>query len=175
MTQVLVLNAGFEPLHKVSVKKAMNMLWRGVAVVEEEHPTELFGPIHRPLVLRLVRYVKMTWVYARRAGAQLVTDCQVKNTWDRWSTGVPTYSQEGVIARDNGQCAYCGMPVATTMDHVLPRSRGGATDWLNAVAACGPCNFKKADRTPEEAGMPLLWEPFEPTQADLRYHATHTG
>lgn len=174
MTQVLVLNAGFEPLHEVSVTHAMKMLWRGVAVVEEEDPLRTFGPFPMPKVLRLVRYVQMKWLYVKRAGERL-TEAGVKNTWDRWSPGMPTYNLEGVLARDNGQCAYCGMPGATTMDHVMPRSRGGPTDWLNAVAACEPCNWAKADRTPEEAGMPLLWEPFEPTAADLLYTTTPTG
>lgn len=138
---VLVLNAGYEPLHTVSVKHAMNMLWRGVATVEESHPEETFGPFPMPTVLRLVRYVKMTWAYARR----------------------------GVLKRDHGQCAYCGQPVAATMDHVVPKSRGGSTTWDNAVAACEPCNQRKADRTPDEAGMTLLWEPFVPTREDLAW------
>lgn len=119
---VLVLNAGYEPLHTVSVKHAMNMLWRGVATVEESHPEETFGPFPMPTVLRLVRYVKMTWAYARRGGLKL-TEASVKITWEQFSRGVPTYSQAGVLKRDHGQCAYCGQPIATTMDHVVPKSR----------------------------------------------------
>lgn len=80
-----------------------------------------------------------------------------------------TYSRVGVLLRDRGRCAYCGRAAATTMDHVLPRSRGGATSWANAVAACEPCNARKGDRTPEEAGMPLRWDPFVPTRVQLQF------
>ena len=60
---------------------------------------------------------------------------------------------------------------ADTMDHVLPRSRGGATNWMNAVAAHRDCNRAKGDRTPEEAGMPLLWRPWKPSRVDLTFSA----
>ena len=75
-----------------------------------------------PLVVRLVRYVEMKWLYSRTRA---------------------TYSRE-VLLRDKGQCAYCGRFNATTMDHVLPRSGGAATSWLNAVAACDDCNAARA-------------------------------
>ena len=55
------------------------------------------------------------------------------------------------------------------MDHVLPRSRGGATSWANAVAACEPCNASKGDRTPDEARMPLRWDPYVPTRVQLHF------
>ena len=67
--------------------------------------------------------------------------------------------------RDRHRCAYCGRR-ATTVDHVVPRSRGGQDTWLNTVAACAADNHRKADRTPEQAGMRLLVRPFEPTPAD---------
>lgn len=67
--------------------------------------------------------------------------------------------------RDRHRCAYCGRR-ATTVDHVVPRSRGGQDTWLNTVAACASDNHRKADRTPEQAGMRLLVRPFEPTPAD---------
>ena len=55
------------------------------------------------------------------------------------------------------------------MDHVLPRSRGGATSWLNAVAACDDCNARKGNQTPDEAGIPLRWQPYVPTRVQLRF------
>ena len=76
-----------------------------------------------------------------------------------------------MIRRDKGLCAYCGRRGADTMDHVLPRSRGGATTWMNAVAAHRECNRAKGDRTPEEAGMPLLWRPWKPSRVDLTFSA----
>ncbi|WP_402464153.1 HNH endonuclease [Isoptericola aurantiacus] len=140
MADVLVLNAGYEPLHRVSMKHAITMLVREVAVVEESVEGVQFGPFPLPRVLRLVRYVTMRWLY--RGG------------------GRPPVTKEGVKRRD-GECAYCGGP-AQTVDHVVPRSRGGDSSWLNLVAACTVCNHRKADRTPVEAGMPLHLTPYVP-------------
>lgn len=70
-----------------------------------------------------------------------------------------------MLVRDRHRCAYCGRR-ATTVDHVVPRAQGGRDSWLNTVASCAEDNHRKADRTPEQAGMPLLREPFEPTPAD---------
>jgi 5-methylcytosine-specific restriction endonuclease McrA len=148
MTQVEVWNADETLLHRVSVRHAVGMIWRGVATPVEVHQTARFGPYQVPLVVRLVRYVEQKWLYSRTRA---------------------TYSREGVLLRDRGQCAYCGRFTATTMDHVRPRSRGGATSWANAVAACESCNARKGDRTPEEAGMPLRWDPYVPTRVQLHF------
>ena len=137
---VLVLNAGYEPLHRVTVKHAMKMLHREVAVVEEAVDGRTFGPYPLPRVLRLIKYVAMKWKY-RRGSAPLCT-------------------KDGVKHRD-GRCAYCGGP-PDTVDHVMPKSRGGASSWLNLVAACLPCNHSKAARTPAEAGMVLRVQPYVP-------------
>ena len=94
-----------------------------------------------PQVIRLCRYVRVP--FRRRA----------------------PWSRRGVLVRDRHRCAYCGRR-ATTVDHVVPRSRGGGDTWLNTVASCAEDNHRKADRTPEQAGMPLLTQPFEPTPAD---------
>ncbi|AKU17033.1 HNH endonuclease [Luteipulveratus mongoliensis] len=146
MTQVAVWNADETFLHTVPLKHAITMLHRRVAEIHEAVEGETFGPYARPKVLRLIRYVVRRWEYAKTKAA---------------------YSREGVLARDDGRCAYCGLPGADTMDHIQPRSRGGATSWMNAVAAHRHCNQVKGDRTPEEAGMPLLWEPYVPTRGRL--------
>lgn len=137
---VLVLNASYEPLQRVSLRHAIKMLVREVAVVEEE-AGGTFGPFPVPKVLRLVRYVVTRWLHRR---TQLCTKTAIK-------------------ARDK-VCAYCGGH-AETVDHVIPRSRGGTLTWDNAVAACQRCNHRKADRTPEEAGMVLRVVPARPTVA----------
>lgn len=134
---VLVLNASYEPLQRVSLRHAIKMLVREVAVIEES-ASESFGPYPRPLVVRLVRYVVMAWRHRR---GRLCTKSAIK-------------------ARDR-MCAYCRGP-AETVDHIIPRSRGGGLTWDNAVAACLKCNHRKADRTPEEAGMVLLLTPGPP-------------
>jgi 5-methylcytosine-specific restriction endonuclease McrA len=141
--QVALLNASYEPLGKVSFKHAVRMLFREVALVEEQHGERMIGPHPWPRVIRLVRYVRAHWLH-RPAG----------------------YSRTGVLARDRHTCAYCGRH-ATTVDHVLPQSRGGQSSWLNAVAACAPCNHRKANRTPAEAGLRLRSTPYAPTRAQL--------
>lgn len=151
MTQVEVWNADETLLHRVSVKHAVKMIWRGIATPVTVHESETFGPYQLPLVVRLVRYVEQKWLYSKTRA---------------------TYSREGVLRRDRHRCAYCGQVTATTMDHVMPRSRGGATSWANAVAACEPCNTRKGNRTPDEAGMPLQWDPYVPTRAQLNFAPT---
>lgn len=146
MAGVAVWNADDTFLHTVSLRHAIGMLHRKVAEVHVAEEGETFGPYQRPVIVRLVRYVVRRWEHSPTRA---------------------TYSREGVLQRDKRQCAYCGHFAATTMDHVLPRSRGGPTSWKNAVAACEPCNARKGNRTPEEAGMPLLFRPYVPTRAQL--------
>lgn len=139
---VLVLNASYEPLQRVSLRHAIKMLVREVAVIEEE-AGGTYGPFPRPKVLRLVRYVVAKWMHRR---SHLCTKSAIK-------------------ARD-GKCAYCGGK-AETVDHIIPRSRGGMLTWDNAVAACTRCNHRKANRTPAEAGMTLLVVPRRPSLGDV--------
>ncbi len=139
MSAVLVLNADCGPLQRVSLRHAIRMLFREVAVVHEAEPDSRIGVYPIPTVVRLVSYVVTRWRHSRG----------------------PAWSRAGVLARDHRTCAYCGNP-ASTIDHVLPRSRGGANEWTNTVAACGRCNNRKGDRTPAEARMPLRVEPYSP-------------
>jgi 5-methylcytosine-specific restriction endonuclease McrA len=141
---VLVVNADLSPLHRVDFRHAIRMLCRGVAEIHESEPDIRIGVWEMPTVVRLVRYVVTKWRY----------------------TQGPRWSRTGVLNRDNRQCAYC--PAAgTTVDHVTPSSRGGKDTWTNTVAACGPCNQRKANKTPVEAGMQLRSEPYAPSWASL--------
>ena len=144
MNAVLVLNADLGPLHRVSIPHAIRMLCRQVAVVHEADPDRQFGTFPMPRVLRLVSYVVTKW---------------------RYSAG-PAWSRRGVHERDGHRCGYCGR-TATTVDHILPVSRGGRNTWLNTVAACDVCNQRKGDRTPAEAGLTLRITPYAPSWASL--------
>lgn len=74
-------------------------------------------------------------------------------------------SRKALFSRDGHRCQYCGEKAGRLeVEHVLPRSRGGKNEWKNVVTACRPCNARKRDRTPEEAGMKLLTKPFAPTK-----------
>jgi HNH endonuclease len=145
MTGVIVLNTDNTALHTVSVQHAIRMLIREVAIVEEAHEDRTFGPFPWPRVLRLVRYVKTAFQYARS----------------------PAWSKRGVLRRDAHRCAYCDGR-AETVDHLLPQSRGGRNSWLNTVAACMRCNHLKANRTPGEAGMLLAKPPRIPSWREAR-------
>jgi len=144
MTQVLVLNATYEPLSIVSVRRAVLLLLKEKAEIVEAAQAYLRSErvqLPLPLVIRLVCYVRLP---------------------HRLSLPV---SRRTVLARDNYACQYCGEQpgkALLTVDHVVPRSRGGETCWENVVTACGPCNRRKGNRTPEEARMPVRQTPRRP-------------
>lgn len=144
VTSVLVINADLGPLHRVTLKKALRMLWRQVAVVHEAEEGVHIGPYLMPKVLRLIAYVVPRWRYTKG----------------------PAWSKAAVLARDSRRCGYCTAS-ATTIDHIQPTSRGGVNTWTNTIAACYACNQAKGDRTPAEAGMRLLRTPEIPTWAQL--------
>jgi 5-methylcytosine-specific restriction endonuclease McrA len=121
------------------------MLVREVAVVEESIDDKTIGHFPFPLVLRLVRYIKLNW---------------------RSST--PKWSKRRLLERDHYCCVYCGKQ-ATTVDHVIPRVDGGETTWLNTVSACLRCNGKKGSKSIEKSGMKLTRQPFKPTWKDITH------
>ena len=78
----------------------------------------------------------------------------------------PIATKRAIMTRDHYLCGYCGKR-ADTIDHIVPQSKKGPNTWTNLIAACKKCNNKKADRTPEEAGMPLLWQPTKHNEDGL--------
>lgn len=137
MRSALVLNASYEPLSVVSSRRAACLVLGEKADIVETDGTELHSPsivLPSPLVIRLRYMVKVP--FHRRTAA---------------------LSRRAVFARDDYRCQYCGR-AADSIDHVLPRSRGGQHSWENIAAACRPCNLAKRDRTPDEAGMRLARE-----------------
>lgn len=139
--RTLVLNAGYEPLAIVSFRRALVLVMNDKAsVVESVDGAPVWatsGSYDRPAVIVLSRYVRMP--HARRTPV----------------------TRRGVLRRDAHRCAYCGK-AASTIDHVLPRSRGGADSWENLVACCLRCNNVKSDRTPQEMGWELRITPGAP-------------
>ena len=144
MSAVLVLNASYEPLSVVSLRRAVVLLLKDKAEVVEAAEGRLRAEtlsLPVPLVIRLVYFVHVP----RQIGVPL--------------------TRRAVFMRDNFPCQYCGQRPArseTTVAHVLPRIRGGATTWENVVCACQRCNTHKGSRTPEEANMPLRRVPYRP-------------
>jgi 5-methylcytosine-specific restriction endonuclease McrA len=142
--QTLVLSQSFEPVKIVSWKRAITLLFLGKVEVIEEYDrniktTSVLFPI--PAVVRLL-------------GAFRRHKKPVK------------FSRINIYGRDKFTCQYCGVKKKIgelTYDHIMPRSRGGKTTWLNIATCCQNCNRRKADRTPEQAGMRLLKTPVQPT------------
>ena len=140
--QVLVLNASYEPLNVCSVRRAHVLVWKGKAEIIERHRQPLRSAATnfvRPHVIRLLQYVRVPRAIKRRI------------------------SRRALFARDGWKCVYCGTSSGRlTLDHVIPRSRGGDSVWENVVTACAPCNLRKGDRLLEEASMFLPHPPRAP-------------
>lgn len=137
---VLVLNATFEPINVTAVRRALILMLKGVAQAEETNSHEVHSAskaVPVPSVIRLLSYRHIP--QQSRA-----------------------LSRKNILLRDRNTCQFCGQPFPAselTLDHVLPRSRGGRSTWENLVACCYECNNSKGDRTPEEAGLKLARRP----------------
>src|SRR5581483_129726 len=123
--RVLVLNATYEPINVCTVKRAIVLLLKEKAEVIEHAEWQLRSAtqtIARPMVIRLVAYVRIPRETHRRK-----------------------ITRRAVFARDNWTCQYCGSRANLTVDHVVPRSKGGTSSWENIVASCAPCNHRKGN------------------------------
>ena len=144
MEQVLLLNITYEPLRIINWKKAITLLCLGKVEVIEEYGQDIHSvsfTIKLPSVVRLLKLVKKP-------------KSPVK------------FSRQNIYLRDKYRCQYCGLKHPTedlTYDHVLPKSRGGKTEWENIVTCCIGCNRQKGGRTPTEARMNLVRKPTRPS------------
>jgi 5-methylcytosine-specific restriction endonuclease McrA len=145
----LALNASFEPLTMVPLKRALRLVIDGKAeIIEADEGRQVRSErlsIPRPAVIRLTKFIHVPRKFRR----------QVTNTF--------------LFARDRYRCQYCGRAShefkpreSLTRDHLVPLSRGGTNDWTNVVTACSSCNTRKANRLPSEIGMHPLHAPVEP-------------
>ena len=145
MQQVLVLNASYEPLNVCTVRRAHVLLYKGKAEVVEQLDQPLRSATTSfvwPHVIRLVNYVRVPRAIQRKI------------------------SRRALFARDGWKCAYCGTTAGRlTLDHIIPRSKGGESIWENVVTACAPCNLRKGDRSLEQVGMELRTLPRPPAPA----------
>lgn len=150
MKRALLLNADWAPLHFISDWRAIRLVLKGRAEiisvsdgqsVWEETFNTVSQRIPIPATLRLLERVNKKWK-------------------------APRFRKKVLFNRDNWSCQFCGVKLRwdnVTIDHVMPRSRGGQTTWLNCVTACRPCNRRKDDRTPDEANMKLAKQPALPS------------
>jgi len=142
MSSVLVLNYDYTPLNVTTIKRGFVLVDKGKAEVvksDDESPIiSGYKKYVRPLIIRLLKYIK-------------------------YQTRTLRANRNRIYKRDNYQCVYCGSNKSLTLDHVIPKSRGGKNEWTNLVTSCFKCNLKKANRTPEEAKMQMRHKPFAPT------------
>ncbi len=138
MSKVLVLNASYEPLNICTWRRAVVLLMKGKAEQIEHNGKLIYTNLPVPTVIRLRSYVKIPYKEI-------------------------SLSRRNLLHRDGYTCQYCGdRRHDLTIDHIIPRSKGGTDSWENVVAACLKCNVKKGDRTPKEANMALSTTPRRP-------------
>jgi CRISPR/Cas system Type II protein with McrA/HNH and RuvC-like nuclease domain len=144
--KILVLNADYQPINMTSFVKGYKLIYKGkaeVIVADKNNKISLFtADVARPKVIRLLKYIYLPY---RKLNL----------------------SKPNIYKRDGHACVYCNSRENLTLDHVLPRSRGGGNTWENLVTCCSRCNSRKDNMTPEEAGMKLKVKPTMPTFSKL--------
>jgi len=140
--KVLILNADYRAFSVCSVYKAFLLVYLEKAEIVKKAENAVLRSISRtydmPSIIRLNQYVNIPY------------------------KGV-VMTRQNIFKRDGNKCVYCSSKDNLTLDHVLPRSRGGGSTWNNLVTACKTCNSKKGDFLPEEIGMELPYKPFKPS------------
>lgn len=139
----LVLSQSFEPYDRIPWERAITMVLNGVAECLEWYDRVVWKSLTE--VIRMPSVVRILHNVRRRRSVK--------------------FSREAIYLRDKGKCQYCGIKLTkseATLEHVVPRSKGGKTMWINVVTSCFPCNQRKRDKTPAEVGMRLLSQPVRP-------------
>jgi 5-methylcytosine-specific restriction endonuclease McrA len=140
MDNVLVLNYDFTPLNVTSFKRGFILVNKGKAEIIKSDANPILTEVKkyvRPLIIRLLNYINF------------------------YKKILPP-TRNRIYKRDNHECVYCGSKKQLTLDHVIPKSRGGSNNWENLVTSCFKCNSKKSNMTPDEAKMKLRYKPFVP-------------
>lgn len=170
---VLVLNRSFQPIHVTSLRRAFTLLYLGVAQAIDDRFrlfdfaswSELSAETNESIGTS-ARRIRIPWVIVLVA-------------FDRFPRTKVRFSRHNIFLRDGSTCQYCArtLPRAElNLDHVVPRAQGGATTWENVVCSCIACNLKKGGRTPEQARMKLLRQPFRPKWSPIfRNFGKHPG
>lgn len=141
MNKVLVLNADYTPLNVTSLRRGFVLVIKGKAEILEKGIEPIMttvGDFVRPIIIRLLSYVK-------------------------YHSRPLKINRKRIYKRDNNQCVYCESKKHLTIDHVIPKSKGGDNSWKNLVTCCLACNLKKGNKTPEEVGMRMSLKPYEPS------------
>ena len=142
--KVLVLDSGYQPLGIISLERCFVLLAQEKVEVLREYSDKIVRSVRQSFkVPSVIRFLKHVFKKIKKI----------------------KFSRDNVYCRDKGTCQYCGLKVSRdefTLDHIVPRSINGQTCWENVSVCCVPCNRKKRDRTPEQAGMKLKTKPIKP-------------
>jgi 5-methylcytosine-specific restriction endonuclease McrA len=172
---VLALNRYFIALHTISARRAFCLLCKNLAEVvaleDGQFATYDFQSWQELSAFRAAhfRQEEDDWVRTVKTEIQVPRVIRLLS-YDRLPRHTVKFNRRNIFARDNSQCQYCGQRCATTeltLDHVVPRSRGGQSTWENIVCACLDCNIRKGGRTPKEAHMTLIRKPEKPKRSPL--------
>ncbi|MFO8008400.1 MAG: HNH endonuclease [Candidatus Brocadiia bacterium] len=168
---VLVLNRSFVPVNVVTVRRAFGMLFKAVAevVLMEDGKLGLYSFESWQEISDFRRRNGLTdeeaeWVSTVSFEIQVPRIIRLL-FYNRFPRRTVSLNRRNLFARDENRCQYCGAKFPSpelSIDHIVPMSRGGGTDWTNVVCACTECNKQKGGRTPQEAGMHLIRQPFRP-------------
>jgi 5-methylcytosine-specific restriction endonuclease McrA len=140
---VLLLNANYTPLAVCSAKRAICLYYLQKVEIVESYPEKVHSPT---VTLAIPSVIKL-------------------KTYLHYNSMAVILSRKNILVRDRHTCQYCGRRTGSlTVDHIIPKERGGTDTWENLVTACPACNRKKGNRTPEEARMPLLKKPIRPNR-----------
>ena len=168
----LVLNRNWQPVGVASVARSLVMVWNETARVVDPEDYQLYGWLDWSKLVPRDGELYVSTVYSRIRVPEVVALVR----YDGMPTSAVTFSRRNIYKRDRYTCQYCGTQPGSeelTIDHVLPRSQGGLSTWENCVLACISCNKRKADRTPEQARMPLEERP-RPARTGNRFTRSST-
>jgi 5-methylcytosine-specific restriction endonuclease McrA len=153
MSDTLVLDPTGIPISTMKWQDALTLYFKNRCIVIDSDPVRI--------------------LHAQNFEMNMPVVIQLKNAFARRLRREVPFSRRSILIRDEQNCQYCGKKCSSrqiSYDHVIPRSRGGISSWKNLVIACVDCNFYKANRTPEEAGMKLIRKPYQPKVDDKRFH-----
>jgi 5-methylcytosine-specific restriction endonuclease McrA len=152
MKSVVVFSQNYLPISRINVRRAIVLLLAGKAEPLDLSGTPNVWHVRSPsMVLDVPEHIRMKFTGTERI----------------WK--VPRVNRREVLRRDNHTCQYCGSRKNLTLDHVFPKSKGGTHTWDNVVTACGSCNSRKGDRTPQQAGMILRSQPKAPMHPTVAF------
>jgi len=173
-SHVLVLNKHYAAVRVVTARRAFCMLFKNVAEIvsvdDRSYRTHDFASWREVSQYR-AKYERNHHEWVRCVRFELAVPRIVRLLiYDRLPRRAVKLNRRNIFARDRGRCQYCGKKFPSSelsLDHVVPRSRGGLNDWSNIVCACVTCNVKKGGRTPAEAHMKLITPPVKPKRSPV--------